>query len=77
MDDNSYRDYDIDKPTGGLPAPDATEQHVISIGDLMRMCNMAAERMSVSNPNRLLLMNCAYAMSQMVDRLAKYESKVN
>lgn len=41
----------------------------ISVGDLIRQCQDAAGKMSLSNPNRLLLTNCGYALQQLVDRL--------
>lgn len=49
------------------------EQKTVSITDLIQSCNVAAQKMSANNPNRNLLMNCAYAMRQLVDRLARYE----
>lgn len=50
----------------------------MSVTDLIMACNRAIGKMSVGNPHKLLLLNCAMAMRQLVDRLAKYEDqKVN
>lgn len=45
----------------------------VSISDLINQCNAAAAKMGTSNDHKLLLMNCAYAMRQLVDRLHKFE----
>lgn len=52
------------------------ERPKISIGDLMRQCNTAASKMGVQNSHRGLLLNCASAMQQLVDRLEASEARV-
>lgn len=50
-------------------------RHKVTVSDLIDQCNNAVEKMSVNNPNRTLVFNCAFAMRQLVDRLAKYEAE--
>lgn len=56
--------------------PVAPEQKAVSVTDLITLCNNAARLMSIKNPNRWLLMNCGYALRQLVDRLANYEATI-
>lgn len=58
-----------------LPPADAPEQGRVSVGDLIRMCQQAANsrRKSIPKHHRLLLMNCAYALQQLVQRLDAHE----
>jgi hypothetical protein len=50
-------------------------QRTISVADLIRHCNETASKMGSDNPNKVLLLNCAFAMKQLVDRLEFHESK--
>lgn len=52
-------------------------ERVTRVSDLIDQCHAAAAKMSADNDHRILLENCAYAMTQLVDRLASYEKKVN
>lgn len=56
-------------------APPTTQQKVVTATDLIRQCNEAASKMSTGNDNRVLLLNCAYAIRQLVDRLAMHEGE--
>lgn len=60
----------------GIVAPPPESRRVMSIADLCHECNTQSGKMSVTNPNKQLLLNCAYAMQQLVDRLEFHESKV-
>lgn len=51
-------------------------QKAVTISDLINDCNAAAATMGNNNPNKSLIMNCAYAMRQLVDRLDQYENPV-
>lgn len=55
--------------------PPVVNQKVITATDLILQCNEAASKMSASNPNRVLMMNCGYAIRQLVDRLAFHEKE--
>ncbi len=72
---------DIFPDPSELPPPDAPEQRAISVTDLIHKCNAAASGMSVLNPHKLLILNCGYALrqlverlEQLVERLGKYEN---
>ena len=45
----------------------------VTVGELIRKCNAAAERMGVGNPHKELMFNCAFALRQLVHRLAQAE----
>ena len=47
---------------------------MVSVGDLIRMCNEASRKMGSRNPNKGLLLTCASAMNQLVDRLSELEN---
>lgn len=55
--------------------PSTPNVRVMSISELITACNEAGAKMSNSNDHRHLVMNCAWAMRQLVDRLDAYESK--
>lgn len=55
--------------------PSILNAKVVSISDLINQCNEAASKMSAGNDNRNLIMNCAWAMRQLVDRLAFHEGE--
>jgi hypothetical protein len=61
----------------GLPDPNAAEQVQISIDDLIAMCHERANKMGSGNPNRLLFLNCAYAIHQLATRLSFFEGTVH
>jgi len=48
----------------------------ISVREIIERCNEAGKLMGINNPNKHLMYLCAMALSQMADRLAKYESEV-
>lgn len=56
-----------------LPSPVAKERETVSVADLTRMCNEAAAKMGVKNPNKLLMLTCATALQQLVQRLHDLE----
>lgn len=58
---------------GPEPVPGIKEK-VVSVGDLIRRCNDAAQRMSNGNPHKMLMLNCGYALHQLVGRVAKLEA---
>jgi hypothetical protein len=51
----------------------------ISVSELILHCQEMADRQGIANQTKFLLLNCATAMRQLVDRLAFYEDpkKVN
>lgn len=49
-------------------------EKLVTVGDLMRQCNVASDGMSVNNPNRMLLVNCVYTMKQLLDRIELLEN---
>lgn len=56
--------------------PEAPEgMRVITASDIITRLNEASSRMSVSNPNKTLVLDAAYAIRQLVDRLAFHEAK--
>lgn len=61
----------------GVPTPPPESRRVISIANLCHQCNDQASKMSRTNPNKRLLLDCAYAMQQLVQRLDFHEGKVN
>lgn len=60
----------------GIVAPPPEAREVVSIAQLCHECNEQSSKMSVTNPNKRLLLSCAYAMQQLVQRLEFHESKV-
>jgi hypothetical protein len=44
-----------------------------TISDLITECQDAASKMSVTNPHKLLLLNCCSALGQLCDRLWEHE----
>lgn len=61
-------------PGEPLPSPISEERRAVSISDLIHRCNDAAGKMSAENPNKILLLNCASAFKQLVDRLEAFEN---
>lgn len=57
-----------------LPDPGAELQTAISVNDLISMCNKAARQINTKKSNRLLLLNCGYAIRQLAQRLDAYEN---
>ena len=63
---------DPDRPQ----TPEAPEgMRVISASDIITRLNEASAKMSVTNPNKTLVLDAAYAIRQLVDRLAFHEEK--
>lgn len=60
----------------GIVAPPPELRRVTTIADLCHQCNDQASKMGRTNPNKQLLLNCAYAMQQLVQRLDFHEGKV-
>lgn len=52
---------------------EGVEQKAVTVSEIIERCKEAAMGMSAHNPNRNLLMNAAYALRQLVDRLDRYE----
>lgn len=67
----------MDEVTRLIPLDDQSQpkRRVMSVTDLITECNESAAKMSVHNSHRVLLMNCAYALRQLVDRLAFHENQ--
>jgi hypothetical protein len=57
--------------------PEQVKGKVLSVGDLTRACNDAAGKMSNLNPHKLLLLNCAYALQQLVRRINELQDQLN
>lgn len=55
-------------------APPEGEPGTVGTSDIIRMCNEAGARMSVTNPHRHLIWLCATAIRQLVDRLEVFEN---
>lgn len=49
--------------------PQTGDPGAISVGDIIRRCNDAASHMSPGNDHRNLIILCAHALSQLVNRL--------
>lgn len=60
----------------GIKPPPPEQRKVLTIADLTHQCNDAASKMGNNNPHKSLLLNCAAAMQQLVQRLEYHESKV-
>lgn len=73
---DDVKKVEIELPTEFDPAEFTNRKpHQVSVSELISACNQAVERMGNNNPNRYLLVNCAFAMRQLVDRLAKLEDR--
>lgn len=53
------------------------KEKVVSVGDLVRMCNEAASKMGVDNDHKVLILNCGYALQQLVARIDQLEQQLN
>lgn len=62
----------IDKDKVNKPKVEAPKR--VSISDLITSCNDTADKMGMGNPNRQLVLNCAFALRQLVDRLGRFEA---
>ena len=67
-------DVNYDHEYGPLPDPEVGRGRPISVGELTHRCNAAAQRMGVNNPNKLLLLNCGYALQQLFRRIDELEN---
>lgn len=50
-----------------------TDARTVTVGELVRRCNIASRGMGANNPNKLLLLNCGYALNQLVRRIHELE----
>ena len=48
----------------------------VSISEIIHRCNDAIEKMSHTNPHRYLLYLCAFALSQLANRVDDLETKL-
>lgn len=53
--------------------PEEAPPKMISIGEIIRMCNEAGKKLSSENPHQYLFFLCAHALNELVERLAKAE----
>lgn len=51
-------------------------ERLTSVEDLIHACNDAAGKMGADNSHRNLIFNCAYAMQQLVQQIAKLEAEL-
>lgn len=62
---------------GDINKPKVETPKKVSISDLIVQCNDAAGKMGMGNPHRQLVLDCAFAMRQLVDRLGRFEDDDN
>jgi hypothetical protein len=60
-----------------LPDHDSGNQIVITTSDMIVMLQRRAMRRKTIKKDRLLLLNAAYTIRQLVDRLAQYELSID
>lgn len=51
-----------------IPQPKIT-----TVGDVMRRCNEAAEKMGGGNPHRQVMLDAAFCISQLLNRLEEFD----
>lgn len=59
-----------------VPLPDGAEMRPMSVSDLIRLTNHTAAKLGKKHrKTRVILFNCAFALKQLADRLAKAEGE--
>lgn len=51
-----------------------TEPQVTTVSDIITRCNEAADKMGNGNPNKRVILDAAFCIRQLVDRLDKFDS---